>query len=105
MLSMLQSIKQTFGACAELNNDLRPVAQGELEEVPLLCQPYVRQNGNPNGELVPNNETTNGCVQLTAANIEAEYGGLVCPNAEVTEVNQNDPAWLVCFPSQYEIHT
>lgn len=80
---------------AGLNNELRPFAQGDLPEVPLLCQPYVRESG-PNSNLIPNTDETN-CATLNSTNVENEYGKLVCPDTSVTEVDISNQKWQVRF--------
>jgi hypothetical protein len=68
------------------------LALGEVRQVRLLCEPYVRQVD----VLVPNTNSTD-CVPLTKEGLEGEYAPLVCPNPAVTEVDTSDANWLVRY--------
>jgi hypothetical protein len=77
---------------AGLNAEFGSLALGEVRQVRLLCEPYVRQLD----VLVPNTNSTD-CVPLTKEGVEGEYSPLVCPNPAVTEVDTSDANWLVRY--------
>ena len=71
-----------------------PIA-ASLDEVQLLCVPYVEEGGNAAALAV--NTDTEGCTEMTEEAVEAEYLPLVCPDPEVTD--QNSPGFVVRHPA------